>query len=130
MIAVDHGNVTAVIWDFEQPEQKVSNRPFYTKVIASRPAAPVELKLMHLAPGAKYKLDVYRTGYHANDAYSAYLEMGRPKELIAAQVAKLNDLTRDLPEKDQVVSAGKDGTLEITLPMNSNDIVLVKLVRR
>jgi xylan 1,4-beta-xylosidase len=56
--------------------------------------------------------------------------MGRPKELTAAQVAKLNDLTRDLPEKDQVVSAGKDGTLEITLPMNSNDIVLVKLVRR
>ena len=130
LLAADGGNVTAVIWDFEQPEQKVSNRPFYTKVIASRPAAPVELKLMHLAPGAKYKLDVYRTGYHANDAYSAYLEMGRPKELTAAQVAKLNDLTRDLPEKDQVVSAGKDGTLEITLPMNSNDIVLVKLVRR
>jgi xylan 1,4-beta-xylosidase len=88
------------------------------------------MKVTHLAAGVKYRLEVYRTGYHANDAYSAYLEMGRPKELTAAQVAKLNDLTRDLPEKDQVVSAGKDGTLEITLPMNSNDIVLVKLVRR
>jgi xylan 1,4-beta-xylosidase len=130
LLAADGGNVTAVIWDFEQPEQKVSNRPFYTKVIASHPAAPVEMKVTHLAAGVKYRLEVYRTGFHANDAYSAYLEMGRPKELTAAQVAKLNDLTRDLPEKDQVVSAGKDGTLEITLPMNSNDIVLVKLVRR
>jgi len=130
MIAEDHGNVTAVIWDFEQPEQKVSNRPFYTKVVASHPAAQVELRVTHLAPGAKYKLDVYRTGFHANDAYSAYLELGRPKELTTAQIAQLNGLTRDLPEKDQMVSAGKNGTVEVTLPMNSNDIVLVKLARR
>jgi xylan 1,4-beta-xylosidase len=130
MLAVDRGNVTAVIWDFEQPEQKVSNRPFYTKVIVSHPAAPVELKFAHLVPRAAYTLEAYRTGFHANDAYSAYLEMGRPKELTAAQVAQLNNLTRDVPEKDQLLGASKDGTLDVTLPMNSNDIVLVKLVRR
>ena len=41
------------------------------------------------------------TGYHANDAYTAYIEMGSPKELTAAQIAHLNDLTRDLPETDK-----------------------------
>ena len=33
MLATQDGNVTAVIWDFEQPDQKVSNRSFYTKLV-------------------------------------------------------------------------------------------------
>ncbi|MFZ0304037.1 MAG: beta-xylosidase [Terracidiphilus sp.] len=128
MLAEDGGNVTAVIWDFEQPEQKLSDRPFYTKIIPSHPAAPVELTVNHLKPHTYYDVWVYRTGFHANDAYSAYLEMGRPHELTTAQIAQLNNLTRDLPEKDQIVRAGKDGTVDLTLPMNSNDIVLVKVL--
>ena len=121
--------MTAVIWDFDQPDQKVSNRSFYTKVIPSHPVAPVNLHLTHLAANASYRLEVHRTGFHANDAYTAYIELGSPKELTEAQIAHLNDLTQDLPETDKVVRSGADGTVEITFPMNSNDIVLVKLVR-
>lgn len=127
MLAIQDGNVTAVVWDFEQPEQKVSNRPFYTRLVPNHPAAPVHLKLTHLAPGAAYRLQVHRTGFHANDAYSAYIEMGSPKDLNPDQVARLNELTRDLPEKNQVVRSGTDGVLEIDLPMNSNDILLIDL---
>ena len=127
MMAIHDGIVTAVVWDFEQPEQKVSNRPFYTRLVPSHPAAPVHLKLTHLAPGAAYRLQVHRTGFHANDAYSAYIEMGSPKDLNPDQVARLNELTRDLPEKNQVVRSGTDGVLEIDLPMNSNDILLIDL---
>lgn len=127
MLSTKDGNFTGVIWDFEQPDQKVSNRSFYTKVIPDHPAAPVELRVTHLAPNATYRLRVYRTGYRANDAYSAYLEMGSPKKLSAAQIAHLNDLTRDLPETDKAVNSGHTGTIEITVPMRSNDIVLVKL---
>jgi len=70
-----------------------------------------------------------QAGYHANDAYSAYIEMGSPKELTAAQIAHLNELTRDLPETDKVMRSGPTGTVEFTVPMNSNDVVLVKLKR-
>lgn len=128
VLSTKNGNFTGVIWDFEQPEQKVSNRSFYTKLIPSRPAAPVKLLLKHVARNARYRLEVYRTGYHANDAYSAYLEMGSPKELTKQQITKLNQLTRDLPETNKIVQSGRDGTVEITLPMSTNDIVLVKLV--
>ena len=127
MLSTKDGNVEAVIWDFEQPQQKVSNRSFYTKVIASHPTAPVNLNLTHLAANASYNLKVYRTGFHANDAYSAYIELGSPKELTAAQIQHLNDITRDLAEVDKVVRSSSGGTVTITLPMNSNDIVLVKL---
>jgi xylan 1,4-beta-xylosidase len=129
MLSAKGGNISAVIWDFETPDQKVSNRSFYTKLLPSHPAAPVQLRVTHLAPNAAYRIEMHRTGFHANDAYTAYLEMGSPKELTAAQVAHLNELTRDLPETDKVMRSGSDGTIEFSIPMNSNDIVLVKLLR-
>ena len=127
MLAIDGGTVTAVVWDFEQPEQKVSNRPFYTRIVPNHPAAPVKLKLTHLTPRTAYRLQVHRTGFHSNDAYSAYIGMGSAKDLNPDQVTRLNELTRDLPEKNQVVRSGTDGVLEIDLPMNSNDILLIEL---
>jgi xylan 1,4-beta-xylosidase len=127
MLAVKDGNLSAVIWDFEQPEQKLSNRPFYTKVVPAHPAAPVKMTVTHLTPGGEYRLEVRRTGYRKNDPLSEYIDMGRPKDLTAEQLARMELLTADLPETDKVVRAGSDGTLEWTVAMNSNDIVLLTL---
>ena len=127
MLSTKNGNFTAVIWDFEHPEQKVSNRSFYTRLVPNHAAAPVKLQVTHLAPNTTYRLRVHRAGYRANDAYSAYIEMGSPKELTAAQIARLNELTRDLPEMDKDVKSGPTSTVEITVPMNSNDVVLINL---
>jgi xylan 1,4-beta-xylosidase len=55
--------------------------------------------------------------------------MGRPKDLTAEQLARMELLTADLPDTDKVVRAGSDGTLEWTVAMNSNDIVLLTLTR-
>jgi xylan 1,4-beta-xylosidase len=127
MLATQDGNLAAVIWDFEQPDQKVSNRSFYTKPIPNHPSAPVRLRVTHLVPNGAYRVEVHRTGYRANDAYSAYIDMGAPKDLTAAQTSRLNELTRDMPETDRAVRSGSDGTIEFSIPMSSNDIVLVKL---
>jgi xylan 1,4-beta-xylosidase len=129
MLATQDGNVTAVIWDFDQPDQKLSNRSFYTKAVPAHAAAAVHLQIAHLVPNTNYQLQIHRTGYRASDAYSAYIEMGSPKELTTAQIAHLNELTRDLPETDKAVRSGSDGTVDLSIPMNSNDIVLVKLKR-
>ena len=127
MMAVQGNNLEAILWDFEQPKQSVSNRPFYTKVIPSVPAASVELHVTHMLPLAKYRLVLHRTGYQENDAYSEYLKLGAPKDLSAQQITQLNELTRDRPEKEQIIRSNKDGEVSLTLPMRSNDIVLVSL---
>jgi len=129
MLATHDGNLSAVIWDFEQPDQKVSNRSFYTKVISNHASATLQLQVTHLAPNAAYRLKVRRTGYHSNDAYSAFIEMGSPRDLTAEQVDHLNELTRDLPETDKLLRSSSRGSAEFTVPMNSNDIVLVELDR-
>lgn len=129
IVSTKDGNFAAAIWDFEQPEQKVSNRPFYTKVVPAHPAQPVELQVIHLLPNASYHLEVHRTGFQANDAYSEFLQMGSPRQLTPSQIARLNSLTRDLPEIERAVRTGTNGTFDFSIPMKSNDIVLVKLMR-
>jgi xylan 1,4-beta-xylosidase len=83
----------------------------------------------HVPPRAVYRFQVHRTGYHANDAYSAYLEMGSPKDLTAEQVEHLNHLTPDAAEIDRTVRSSPKGTLTVEIPMSSNDIVLLELSR-
>lgn len=129
MISVQGEEVEAVLWDFKQPEQKVSNRPFFTKLVPSTPSSPIELHLEHMEPRAKYRLEVRRTGYRENDAYSAYIEMGAPKDLTPGQISHLNEITRDQPERQQIIRTSKAGDVVITVPMRSNDIVLVSLMR-
>jgi xylan 1,4-beta-xylosidase len=128
MATSDGNTVAALVWDFQQPEQKVSNRPFYSRVVPSSPSAPVAMRVSHVKPG-KYRLQVRRSGFRANDAYSAYIEMGAPKTLTPAQVDQLHALTKDAPETDRVVRIGKDGAFALTVPMRSNDIALVTLTR-
>jgi xylan 1,4-beta-xylosidase len=122
----DGGAVTALVWDYSQPEQKASNRSFYGRQIPATPSAPVELKLNHLRAGS-YQLKVYRTGYNANDAYSAYIKMGAPNALNPVQLDQLQKLTRDVPEITRQVKVGKNGAYSLPLKMRTNDVVLVKL---
>jgi xylan 1,4-beta-xylosidase len=117
-----------VIWDFQQPQQKVSNRPFYSRIVPAEPAPSLELSVSHLKSGS-YRLKVHRTGFRANDAYSAYIDMGAPKDLSPAQLDQLRNLTRDVPETDRVTQVGTNGIYEFSLPMHSNDVVLVTLER-
>ena len=119
-------NFAGLFWDYTTPDQKESNRPFFRKLRSATPVAPIELKVAKLKPGI-YRLRVYRTGFKANDAYSQYIEWGRPKDLSAEQIATLQKLSADLPETDVKVTVGANGAFRRTLAMRVNDVVLVKL---
>lgn len=122
--ARDGSKVAVLAYAWRQPDQPVSNRPFYTKPHPPAPAPALRLRLAGLKPGA-YRLRARRTGYRANDAYSAYIDMGLPKTLTPAQLAQLQALTTDRPEVDKMVRV--TGEAVVDLPMRANDIVLVEL---
>jgi len=128
LASVNQSGLTLLAWDWHQPEQKVSNRPFYSRLVESSAAAPLNARFAHVQPG-KYRLRLYRTGYRHNDAYSAYIDMKAPKTLSAEQTEQLQTLTRDLPERNEVVTVPASGRLEIAAPMQTNDVVLVRLER-
>jgi xylan 1,4-beta-xylosidase len=127
LAAVDGNRISVVVWDWQHPDQKsVSNGAFFGKPVPNGPASAVVLKLRNIGAGT-YRVQVRRTGHMANDAYTAYLEMGAPKDLSVEQLAKLQSLTQDLPETDELVKVGQDGKLQWKLPMRSNDITLLTL---
>lgn len=126
--AADGKRAAAIVWDWRLPDQKISNRPYYTKLHPSVAASPVTLRFSHLQPGS-YRLQVRRTGFGKNDPQSAWIEMGKPGHLTAAQIAKLQRLTRDLPERSVTVRVATNGAYSLTLPMNTHDVALVTMER-
>jgi xylan 1,4-beta-xylosidase len=127
LAAVDGDKTAIVAWDWQPPDQKESgNSVFFRKPLPNGPAPAIKLALNHLKPGT-YRLELRRTGYKANDAYTAYLEMGSPKELDADQLGRLQSLTEDRPEVTRTVSVGGNGVLNFIMPMHSNDITLLTL---
>jgi xylan 1,4-beta-xylosidase len=124
--ATDGKQLRAIVWDWRNTEQKVSNRSFFGKPQPAKPAGTVQVALSHLAPG-RYRLVQQRTGYQINDAHTAYLKMGAPKNLDARQLAQLQGLTQDRPELRREVQVGASGTLNLSLKMRSHDVVLLSL---
>jgi len=126
--SVDGARLAVVLWDWHQPNQPVSNRSFYGRLVESVPQAPARLRFTHLQPG-RYRLRVFRTGYRHNDAYSAYIDMKLPSRLSVPQIDQLQALTRDLPETDRPVTIARAGSFDVDLPLRTNDVLLVRLDR-
>ena len=124
--AADGRRIAVLAWDWQQPRQDASNTPFYTRKLPAGSAAPLSIQLAGVVPG-RYRLAVHRTGYLRNDPLSLYIDMGRPVDLTAAQLAQLRSATADEAEQDRLVHVAADGTFALDLPMRSNDVVLVTL---
>jgi xylan 1,4-beta-xylosidase len=124
----DQGNFAGLIWNFTTPDQKESNRPYFRKLHPPTSLPPVDLTIKSLQPGT-YRLIVHRTGFKANDAYSQYIEWGRPKDLTPQQIAMLQQLSNDTPQTQITVNVGADGAFHQEIPIRTNDVILVSLSR-
>ncbi|MCW3836473.1 cellulase family glycosylhydrolase [Sphingomonas canadensis] len=122
--ATEEGRTSVLVWNWRQPEQHVSNRPFFTRALPAADDGAIALRFAGLAPG-RYRVTVRRTGYKANDAHTRYLEMGSPAALSPEQLDELQRLTRDLPEQDIAIRVGRDGAYVLRVPVRSNDVMLV-----
>lgn len=126
--ATDGEQLQALVWDWRNTDQKVSNRSFFGKPRPARDVGTATVELRHLPPG-RYQLTQRRTGYLANDAHTPYLQMGSPKNLDAQQLAQLQGLTTDRPEVRRELRVGPNGTAKVTLKLRSHDVVLLSLKR-
>lgn len=126
MAATDGRRIAALVWDWQQPVQTVSNKPFYTRQVPATASKPVAVRFEHV-PAGTYRLVVRKTGYRRNDPLSLYIDMGMPKALDPAQLGRLQQATADLPEQDKVVKIDARGSAVVAIPMRSNDVALVTL---
>src|SRR6185437_13749799 len=119
---------SGLIWNYTPPHQTIGDRTYFRELHPSKALPAVRLVVSSLSPG-EYRLTVFRTGYRANDAYSQYIEWGLPTNLNAKRIAFLQRLTRDTPETSTHLHVGPSGVVHRSIPIRTNDIVLVKLTR-
>jgi xylan 1,4-beta-xylosidase len=79
-------------------------------------------------PPGKYDLQLWRVGYHHNDAYTTYLEMGAPPQLTRAQEKTLRAASQGKPESNREIEINSTGDFADTMPVPENEAVLLKIV--
>jgi xylan 1,4-beta-xylosidase len=122
------GSVQALLWNFTNthPGTNINNQNFYNRDLPSAPKDKVTLQLSHL-PKGNYTMEIFKVGYRANDAYTAYLDLHAPDQLTRAQVAQLKAAASGAPESRTTVNVGKDGAFKKEIILRDNDVVLVTL---
>jgi xylan 1,4-beta-xylosidase len=124
----ENGGAQILLWDLTHPTGgKIADQVYFRQPHSAAKAGSVEIKLTGVPPG-KYELQRERVGYHCNDAYTTYLEMGAPAQLTRAQEKILRDATRGKPEASRQIEVNSTGELAESLSLRENDVVLLKIV--
>ncbi|HEX8461244.1 MAG TPA: glycoside hydrolase, partial [Segetibacter sp.] len=123
------GNVQALFWNYKllSPDSSY-NQQFYNKVIPAVNAGSVSLSINNM-PNGKYKMIVYKTGYHNNDAFTAYKEMGAPFNISLQQEAALKKVADGSPETEKTVTI-TNGKLVQQFAIRENDVFFVTFIKQ
>ena len=124
------GNIQALAWDFTitQPVDSMNNQDYYIRDLPARPRGPLTISIDHVPPG-NYALEVYRTGYRSNDAYSTYLSMGKPRQLDRQQVELIRRQNDGSPLSRELVTVKEGIPFSRMLDCRENDVYLLKLIK-
>lgn len=123
-----NGSVQALLWDFTPlvPPAGTNDQQFYAREIPAEQAAAATLAITNLPPG-EYQLEIYQTGYRANDVFTGYLGLGAPAQLTRAQVEQLRPLGDGRPKSVETVRIKKGRPFVRTFDLRQNDVYFVKL---
>jgi xylan 1,4-beta-xylosidase len=121
--------VQILLWDITQPTHgKISDQEFFFRPQPAREKGNATVRLKNLPPG-NYRLTTCQIGYHKNDPYSRYLEMGSPADLSREAVAELKNLSAGKPVSETAVAVNSDGNFETSLPLREDDVYFLSLSR-
>jgi len=125
------GNVQMLLWDFTNtlPKDSVNNQAYYIRDLPAKPKGEVKLNISGLSKG-NYKLEIYKVGYRANDAYATYLSMNKPNQLTKQQVEQIKKQNDGSPVATEMVRIGASGTFSKAMPIRENDVFFLKLIRQ
>lgn len=120
------GNVQALFWNLTGIDYKNTfNRDFFGKEVPAKNMRDVILQIDNLKSG-RYHVAVYRIGYKMNDAYTRYIEMGRPSQITKAQEKILNEVSADKPFETVDINV-KNGIFKKVFNQRENDVFFVKI---
>lgn len=127
----DHGGIQLLCWDFTNthPGDSVNNQVYYIKDLPSKSKGKVKVEIAHV-PAGKYTLEIYKVGYRVNDAYTSYLDMGKPKQLNKQQVEELKRKNDGSPIVTEAIEVKPNTAFTKELDIRENDVLLLNLIMK
>lgn len=123
----DKGNAQVLLWDYTYTlPEKTNNQQFFIKDLPPKSKGSAQVTMRGLKPGA-YTMTVSQVGYKQNDAFTAYIGMGSPRQLTRSQVSTLKAQATGKPSQRKTVRVGSDGKFSTALPLRENDVYLLQL---
>lgn len=126
----NRGDLQLLLWDFTYTlPDSTNNQNFYIKDLPAKAKGKVKINLNHV-PAGKYTMEIYKVGYRANDAYTGYIDMGRPGQLSRQQVDKLKSQSNGKPEMTQQIEVESNAAFSREIDIRENDVILINLVKK
>jgi xylan 1,4-beta-xylosidase len=127
----DDGSVQLLFWDFTNTHScdSVNNQEYYIRDLPSKSKGKVKVEISHMSAG-QYILEIYKVGYRVNDAYTTYLDMGKPHQLSREQVNEIKKLNDGAPISTEIINIESNITFSKEFEMRENDVFLFRLEKR
>ena len=127
----EKGNVQLLLWDFTNthPGDSVHNQKYYIQDLPSKSKGKVQIDISKI-PEGKYTMTVYKTGYRSNDAYTGYIDMGKPAQLNKQQAEQIKKANNGLPVLKKQITVGSDKRLYQQLDIRENDVYFIQLNKK
>ena len=122
-------SVQALFWDYTPivPPEGTNDQQFYQHEIPAKESGRAQLCITNL-PAGSYTLEIYQTGYRANDVFTGYLDLGSPSQLTPGQVEILREQSTGDPESVETIQIETGKPFVRTFPMRQNDVYFVKIL--
>ena len=100
------------------PDDSINNQQYYIQDLPSKSKGKLKINIADL-PEGNYALEIYKTGYRCNDAYTTYYDLGRPDQLTKQQVEQIKKMNNGSPVSSEIINvkSGKAFTKDLDLKM-------------
>lgn len=124
------GNIQALAWDFTNthPGDSVHNQQYYIRDLPSKSKGKLKVNIANVPDGI-YAVEIYKVGYHCNDAYSTYLSMGKPAQLTKQQVEQIKKQNDGSPLSREIITVQGKVVFSKELEIHENDVFFLNLIK-
>jgi xylan 1,4-beta-xylosidase len=124
-----NGNIQVLAWDFTYTlPDSVNNQQYYIRDLASKAKGKLKINIAGV-PEGNYMLEVYKVGYRSNDAYTSYVDLGRPRQLSKQQVEQIKKQNNGVPVFAEIVKVKAGSAFYKELDIRENDVFFLNLIK-
>jgi xylan 1,4-beta-xylosidase len=124
------GNIQILAWDYTytRPVDSINNQQYYIRDLPAKSKGKLKINITDV-PEGNYSLQVYKTGYRCNDAYTTYYDLGRPDQLSKPEVEQIKKLNDGSPVSKEIVKVKSGVPFSKELDLRENDVFLLTMTK-